>query len=175
MPTTSRQVRLLRSLGVNVRTGNLGTPGTAPEPGASLVLWERAGVSPTLQQLTLDIHGGGASVPRARICVETEFVFDRTGGSIGPHRMRLVHRAASGGLVKLTRYICTKADDSSAFSYGSVDSLAGPHLSLLPVELCALGNTEQHARTVQYLLLHHFAHDRMSREPAAVFAEVFEP
>jgi hypothetical protein len=123
----------------------------------------------------LDLHGGAAAVPRAVICVEAEFVFERTGGAIGPSRMRLVHRAASGGLVKLTRYVCTKADVSSEGGYGRVDSRAGPDLALLPLDLCVAGASPQHARTAQFLVLHHAAHDRMATDSAAVFAEVYKP
>lgn len=170
----ANQARLLQRLGVNVRSRNLGTPGSPIEPGAEPALWERPGTSPTLQRLVLDLHGGGASVPRARICIEAEFVFERTGGAIGPSRMRLAHRAAGGGLVKLTRYVCTKADSSDG-GYGRVESRAGPDLSMLPLDFCVAGTTAQHARTAQFLVLHLVAHERMAAEATALFAEVYKP
>lgn len=169
------QLRHLQRLGVNVRTGNLGLPGSVTEPGSSPALWTTPGSSPTLQRLTLDLHGRAASAPPARIVIETEFVFDRTGGMIGPERMRLVHRAASGGLVKLTRYVCSKAEGVDSRSYGRVDSRGGAELSYLPIDYCVLGSTEQHARTAQFLVLHHYAHSRMHSESAEVFGEVYQP
>ena len=165
-------MRLLKTLGVDVRSGNLGTPGSVLDPVADLSLWERRGVSPTLQRLTLDLHGGATTLPNARICIETEFVFEQTGNAIGPQRMRLIHRAAGGGLVKLTRYLCSINDP---LRYGRVDSRSGADLDLLPIDFSALGNSECHARTTQFLLLFHASHDRASTDLTKFFAEIFQP
>jgi hypothetical protein len=169
------QVRLLLALGVNVHSGNLGTPGSIPESGASqLALWDAPGVSPTLQRFKLELHGASSGIPAARIVIDSEFVFDRTGGRIGPKSMRLIHRAAAGGLAKLTRYLCVRArsaeprrrrgdDDEAADDdargdafrsdrYGDPSSRAGTELTLLPSDFCALGATEQHVRTMQVRL-----------------------
>ena len=170
----SGQVRLLLGLGINVRLGHLGTPGSPGEPGGDLARWERRGESATLQRLVLDLHGGAPAAP-ARITIESEFVFDRTGGPLGPRRMRLVHRAAAGGLVKLTRYVCSKEGSDTATSYGRVDTRAGAGLSLLPIDFCVLGSSAQHARTAQFLLMHHHASSRMAADSSAVFNEVFQP
>lgn len=142
------QLARFKKLGIEVstdRAGNLAVrtakyPGlTEPEKHPVVGQWYIPGVNATLQDFWLPLSGGVG-----RVHLQTEFVFEQTGGPIGARRMRLLHRAAAGGQAKLLRFLWTKSDAVGTESQ-STDGLR-------VLDFAVEGSAESHVRCAAFIL-----------------------
>jgi hypothetical protein len=103
--------------------------------------WFVPGSSPTTVDLWQPLSNGAG-----RIYLQLEFVFPDTKRAIGQREMKLIHRAAAGGHIKLLRFVWAK----SSAEWGTVDSRTADDLR--PLDLAVAGTTEGHLQCVSFLL-----------------------